>query len=160
MLELGAGAAANALPPEDVSYWRDFAARLVTGTICTLPDVDAHDAPVPAPEPAELEALAAAAPPMTGAEVITASVLDSLWTATVAAFRSELAESKASVQEFLRRRSPAWNSVVGRVRFNLAENRRDEEDVRVAVPHPCGNQKRFARDSPRSSTRSRWTRIM
>src|SRR3972149_6672165 len=66
------------------------------------------------------------APPMTGAEYITASVLESLWTETAAAFRSELAESKASVQEFLQRRSPAWH-LVGRVRFHLAENRRDDE---------------------------------
>ena len=38
---------------------------------------------------------------MTGAEYLTASVLETLWTETATAFRSELAESKASVQEFL-----------------------------------------------------------
>src|SRR4029079_13949712 len=42
------------------------------------------------------------------------------------AFRSELAKSKSSVQLFLRRKNPAWH-LVGRVHFNLAENRRDEE---------------------------------
>ena len=35
-------------------------------------------------------------------------------------------EAKLSVQEFLNGRHPAWN-LVGRVHFNLAENRRDEE---------------------------------
>ena len=108
----------------DFSYWREFAARFVT-TICTHPDLDAH-APIPAPALGELEVLAAAAPPMTGAEYITASVLETLWTATADAFRSEVAESKASVQEFLQRKSPAWH-LVGRVHFNLAENRRDDE---------------------------------
>src|SRR5438132_1198852 len=63
---------------------------------------------------------------MTGAEYITASVLERLWTEIADAFRSELAESKASVQEFLQRRSPPWH-LVGRVHFNLAENRRDDE---------------------------------
>jgi len=123
LFELGAGEVGTALPV-DFSYWRDFAARLVT-TICTHPDLDAH-APIPAPELGELEVLAAAAPPMTGAEYITASVLETLWTAITEAFRSEVAESKVSVQEFLQRKSPAWH-LVGRVHFNLAENRRDDE---------------------------------
>ena len=37
-----------------------------------------------------------------------------------------MAESKASVQEFLKGKSPAWN-LVGRVHFNLAENSKDED---------------------------------
>ncbi len=123
LLELGTAEVGTALPA-DFSYWRDFAARLVT-TVCSHPDLDAH-APIPAPAIGELEVLAAAAPPMTGAEYITASVLETFWTQITAAFRSELAESKASVQEFLQRRSPAWH-LVGRVHFNLAENRRDDE---------------------------------
>jgi hypothetical protein len=124
LLELGAAQVATTLPA-DFSYWRDFATRFVT-TICTHSDLDAHDATISAPARGELEALAAAAPPMTGAEYITASVLETLWTEIVAAFRFELAESKASVQEFLQRRNPVWH-LVGRVHFNLAENRRDDE---------------------------------
>src|SRR6266851_2021335 len=42
------------------------------------------------------------------------------------AFRRELSESKCGVQDFLKRRNPAWN-LVGRVHFNLAENRKDED---------------------------------
>ena len=79
LLELGAGEVGTALPA-DLSYWRDFAGRLVT-TICTHPDLDAHEAPIPAPALRDLEALAAAAPPMDGAEYVTASVLETLWTA-------------------------------------------------------------------------------
>ena len=56
----------------------------------------------------------------------TASVLETLWTETATAFRSELAESKTSVEAFLHRRNAAWH-LVGRVHFNLAENRRDDE---------------------------------
>lgn len=124
LLELGAAEVGTALPA-DFNYWRDFAARLVT-TVCAHPDSEAHHAAVLAPAIEELEALAAAAPPMTGAEYITASLLEALWAQIAAAFRSELAESKASVQDFLQRKSPAWH-LVGRVHFNLAENRRDDE---------------------------------
>jgi len=124
LLELGAAEVGTVLPA-DFGYWRDFAARLVTA-ICMHPDFEAHHAAIPAPAIEELEALAAAAPPMTGAEYIAASVLETLWTETAAAFRSELAESKGSVQEFLQRKSAAWH-LVGRVHFNLAENRRDDE---------------------------------
>ena len=49
-----------------------------------------------------------------------------LWTELDTAFHLELAESGESLQHFLKRRSPAWN-LVGRVYFNLAENRIDEE---------------------------------
>jgi superfamily II DNA or RNA helicase len=124
LLELGAGEVGTVLPA-DLGYWRDFAARLVT-TVCTHPDLDAQRASIPAPALGELEAHAGAAPPMNGAEYVTASVLETLWAETAGAFRSELAESKASVQEFLQRKSPAWH-LVGRVHFNLAENRRDDQ---------------------------------
>jgi len=43
-----------------------------------------------------------------------------------AAFAVELSESGSSIQDFLKRRNPAWN-LVGRVHFNLAENRRDDQ---------------------------------
>src|SRR3990172_5921682 len=102
LLELGAADVGTTLPA-DFSYWRDFAARLVTA-VCTHPDLDAHHVPIAAPPSDELKALAAAAPPMTGAEYITPSVLETLWSEIAAAFRSELAESKASVQDFLQRK--------------------------------------------------------
>ena len=123
LLQLGAGEVGTVLPA-DFSYWRDFAARLVT-TICTHPDLGTHHAPIPAPASGELEAIAAAAPPMDGAEYVTAAVLDALWADIAAALDDELAESNTSVQAFLQRRNPAWH-LVGRVHFNLAENRKDD----------------------------------
>jgi non-specific serine/threonine protein kinase len=124
LFELGVGQIGTALPP-DVSYWRDFAARLIA-SICTHPELDAHTAPMRAPALGELEALATAAPPMTGAEYLTAAVLEAIWAEIAEAFRSEFAESKMSLQAFLQRRSSTWH-LVGRVHFNLAENRRDDE---------------------------------
>ncbi len=125
LLQLGAAEVETALPPA-VAYWRDFGARYVTA-VCTQPDVESREyTPIPTPPIAELDTIACSAPPMTGAEYVTASVLRTLWDAIDAAFRSELALSKASLQDFLKSKSSAWN-LVGRVHFNLAENRRDDE---------------------------------
>jgi non-specific serine/threonine protein kinase len=94
--------------------------------VCTRADVESRGhTPIPPPIDA-LEIIASSAPPMTGAEYLTSSVLRVLWNAIDEAFRAELAESKALVQDFLQRKNPAWN-LVGRVHFNLAENRRDDE---------------------------------
>src|SRR6266436_8516444 len=49
-----------------------------------------------------------------------------LWRELGAAFGIELSESKCGVQDFLKRRNPVWN-LVGRVHFNLAENRKDPD---------------------------------
>ena len=125
LLQLGANEIGAALPPT-LSYWREFAAQYVTA-VCTLPDTGAEPAKthVPVPPNSELDQLVLAAPPMTGAEYLTAAVLSALWQELDAAFRVELSESKCGVEEFLKRRNPAWN-LVGRVHFNLAENRKDE----------------------------------
>jgi non-specific serine/threonine protein kinase len=52
--------------------------------------------------------------------------LGDLWRQTDAAFDAELAEARLPVQAFLKSRHPAWN-LLGRVHFNLAENRKDED---------------------------------
>src|SRR6266508_926663 len=126
LLQLGAGEVGTVLPPA-FGYWREFAARFVTA-VRTVPEVGGRGtlAPIPPLANEDLESLAAAAPLMTAAAYVTASVRQALWDALDTAFRSELSESNASVQEFLTRKSPAWN-LVGRVHFNLAENRTDEQ---------------------------------
>ena len=123
---LGADEVGTALPPV-LSYWREFGARYVAA-LCALPGVaeGATKPHVSIPERNELDQIATAVPPMIGAEYLTADVLADLWRGMDAAFDAELAEAKLSVQEFLKRRHPAWN-LVGRVHFNLAENRKDEE---------------------------------
>ncbi len=126
LLALGIDEMGTALPPV-LSYWREFAARYVTG-VCALPGIgeDSRKPSVPVPVDAELEGLAAAVPPMTGAEYLTEAVLADLWRGMDAAFDTQLAEADVSVEQFLKRRHSAWN-LVGRVHFNLAENRKDEE---------------------------------
>jgi non-specific serine/threonine protein kinase len=110
-----------------LSYWRELGTRYVTA-LCALPGIGEGGSKPPVPLPADgaLDGIAAAVPPMTGAEYLTVAVLADLWRAMDAAFDAELAQAKLSVQEFLKRRHPAWN-LVGRVHFNLAENRKDED---------------------------------
>ncbi len=126
LLCLGADEVGTALPPV-LSYWREVGACYVAA-LCALPGVaeGATKPRVSIPEKNELDQIATAVPPMIGAEYLTADVLADLWRSMDAAFDAELAEATLSVQEFLKRRHPAWN-LVGRVHFNLAENRKDEE---------------------------------
>src|ERR1700729_1140200 len=126
LLQLGASELGVALPSA-FSYWREFGARYVTA-LCTRADSEARSTTTHNPSPpddAELAWLSLAAPPMTGAEYLTASVLQSLWQELHIAFGLELSESNCGVQEFLKGRNSAWN-LVGRVHFNLAENRKDD----------------------------------
>ncbi|MCC6362842.1 MAG: DEAD/DEAH box helicase [Bryobacterales bacterium] len=126
LLLLGADEPGTFLPPA-FAYWREFGARYLTA-LCARQDT-ADTAPgrihIPALPDDELERLAAAAPPMTGVEYLTAAVLHDLWSSLDTAFHLELSEAECGVQDFLKRRNPAWN-LVGRVHFNLAENRKDE----------------------------------
>ena len=126
LLCLGADEVATVLPPE-LSYWREFGGRYVTA-LCAFPGVSEGRAkpPVPAPANSELEQMAFAVPPMAGAEYLTTTLLADLWNRIDAAFDAELTAAKLTVQEFLKGRHPAWN-LVGRVHFNLAENRKDED---------------------------------
>lgn len=128
LLCLGADEVGSRLPPE-LSYWREFAARYVTA-LCALPGIDASNGAakpaLPPPADEDLRELAAGAPPMAGAEYLTPAVLAELWRVLDTAFDAERAEAGLSVQAFLKSRHPAWN-LVGRVHFNLAENRKDDE---------------------------------
>jgi non-specific serine/threonine protein kinase len=63
---------------------------------------------------------------MPGAEYLNAEVLLALWDELGAAFAASLVRSGADLQTFLKGLNPAWN-LVGRVHFNLAENRHDPE---------------------------------
>jgi superfamily II DNA or RNA helicase len=126
LLLLGVDEAGTTLPPA-FTWWREFGARYVTA-LCARWEGDAaqHKPGVAAPSMQELEEVALSAPPLTGAEYLTPAVLHFLWQELDTAFRVELSESECGVQDFLKRRNPAWN-LVGRVHFNLAENRKDAD---------------------------------
>ncbi|WFU42036.1 DEAD/DEAH box helicase [Bradyrhizobium sp. CB82] len=125
LLRLGADEVETPLPPV-LSYWREFGARYVTA-LCAVSGIADRSTkpPVAVPVDSELDHMVAAVPPMMGGEYLTADLLSNLWRDMDAAFDAELADARLSVQEFLSGRHPAWN-LIGRVHFNLAENRQDE----------------------------------
>ena len=127
LLRLGAGEVGQALPPVFV-WWRDFAARYVSALCVQAAGAENSAAlpEVPPPDEADLGFLVLTAPLMPGAEYLTADILRDLWTALAAALAADLAASGTGLQEALKRLNPAWN-LVGRVHFNLAENRRDPD---------------------------------
>ncbi len=122
LLYLGTAEIGRILPPA-WAWWRDFAAGYVTALCATGDDKNIHVSP-PARE--YFVALISDAPPMMGVEYLTPDVLLTLWHEIDAALQQELAAAKISLQDFLTSRNPAWN-LVGRVHFNLAENRKDTE---------------------------------
>lgn len=122
LLYLGSTAIGRALPPA-WAWWREFAMRYVTALCTTAED---EDIAIAEPNAKELERLIDDAPPMTGAEYLTPAVLATLWDEIDSAVRHELARTGDSLQAFLRSRHPTWN-LVGRVHFNLAENRKDPD---------------------------------
>jgi len=131
LMRLGAVEVGQSLPPVFV-WWRDFAASYV-GALCVHSSGatgDARSSPtlpvVPLPTVGELAALLLTAPMMPGAEYLTADVMLALWAELSAAFAASLTVSGTDLQDFLRLLNPAWN-LLGRVHFNLAENRRDPE---------------------------------
>ena len=121
LLQLGTTAQSGSAFPPALAWWRDFGARYVTA-LRALPNTPEA---VPLPPDSILSTLVDEAPPMKGSEYLTAGVLKALWANLDAALSIELSESALSVEAFLKQRNPAWN-VVGRVHFNLAENRKDE----------------------------------
>ena len=81
MLSLGADEVWTPLPLA-LSYWRELGARYI-GKLCALPGIQQGEQKpaVPPPPESELTVMAAAIPPMTGAEYLTPAVLADLWRA-------------------------------------------------------------------------------
>jgi len=125
----------------------------------------------------ELKPLALAAPPMTGGEYLTAKILQALWHEIGAAFAIELSQSKTSIQDFLKRRNPAWNLWAGytsilpktarmsrrhsrfwqHTRTGCLHTRKSSISHRAGPPRICrrGQQGTFTLAPPSRSTRVR-----
>ncbi|HET7506040.1 MAG TPA: DEAD/DEAH box helicase, partial [Kofleriaceae bacterium] len=122
LLQLGTSEVSTALPPA-LGYWRSLAASYVAA-VCARGEDTA--APIAPPEEASLAGLAASAPPMLGGEYLDAALLAEHWSALDAAFTAALRDHGGSVGQLLASRHAAWQ-LVGRVHFNLAENRSDDD---------------------------------
>ena len=125
LLMLGATEVATTLSPA-LGFLRDLGKLFVT-RLCGVPDLEQlRGQAVVEPPQAELAALAAAVPPMVGAEYVDAALLTQWWGDLGAAFADEIGAAEGEVQDWLARQNAAWN-LVGRVCFHLAENREDDD---------------------------------
>jgi hypothetical protein len=116
LLRLGFAPAGGTLPP-DLGFWRSFALRFLAAR-CRAEVAPEFDA--------DLARLVEDAPPMRGGEYLDASALAALWRQLGRAFEAELAASGLDLDGFLAAHDSRWRHV-GRVHFNLAENRKDAE---------------------------------
>jgi hypothetical protein len=124
-LQLGVGEAGSRLPPA-FALWRAFAMRFAAA-LCAHGEAAAGETPsLLAPPPEELVELIDQAPPMQGGEYLRPEVLDALLRSMAQALVVELAETRLSLQDFLKSRDSRWR-LVGRVHFNLAENGKTKE---------------------------------
>ena len=131
LLQLGAGEVGQSLPPV-LDWWRDFAVRYVEA-VCLHGSGGGGEGPSAAilsaiapPAEAELATFVLTAPMMPGAEYLTADILRGLWVDLSIALATAFTAAGTDLQAFLKTLNPAWN-LIGRVHFNLAENRRDPE---------------------------------
>ncbi|MBX3666813.1 MAG: DEAD/DEAH box helicase [Rhodocyclaceae bacterium] len=129
LLHLGAVELGSELPAS-LAWGREIA-RLFMSRLCALPNFAQiwESAELPAPA-AELERLAQAAPPFTGAEFIAAGHLADWWQAMLAAARQEIAAEQGRVSAWLAHKHANW-TLLGRVCLHLAENR-DRPDLPFA----------------------------
>jgi len=123
VLHLGAVEVGTDLPPA-FGYFRELGHELVA-RVCAHPELESLRGRLRVDPPLDrLEAMAAATPPMKGAEYVTADALAALWREASEALAGALAKWRGPVSEWLHAQNAAW-ATVGRVCFHLAENKRD-----------------------------------
>lgn len=106
-----------------IRYWQEIARHFLT-LLCHLPP-EVQNVSIESPSTEKLNAWVLQAPPMKGAEYLTAEVLLSLWK-ELERWVSGTSIIDGGIHSFLTNRAPSWKQV-GRVCFHLAENKRDPD---------------------------------
>jgi non-specific serine/threonine protein kinase len=123
LFELAAHPSTGGLP-RHLAYWHDFAARSLTSR-CHTPGGAGDIEALPPLADQDVGQLLLEAPPMPGAEYLSADVLQRLWSDLDEWVRGEAAAA-GGLEAFLKLRAPLWQQV-GRVCFHLAENKKDPD---------------------------------
>jgi len=105
-----------------LGYWQGLAEHYLTG-LCHIPE-SADDIVVEPPSDSVLSTLLLSAPPMSGGEYLTLSVLRQIWI-SLSRWGNQAIASDGGLANFLQTHTPKWNQV-GRVCFHLAENKSNE----------------------------------
>jgi superfamily II DNA or RNA helicase len=115
-------------PPDltpGAAYWRDFTRHFISA-LRAVPNLEEQWLTLDfVPIAQELHPWLSAVPPMPGSEFIDRAALERVWGDLWIALRSSV-PAASSVADFLHAHNPAW-TLVGRVCFHLAENRKDPD---------------------------------
>ena len=123
VLHLGVAEPGTDLHPS-LEFWRDLGRMFVAGACTALDPLEPETFVHPEPDPGGLAGHAESVPPMPGAELVTAEVLERLWRDLGSVLAERARSAPGGLSGWLRQESRLWN-VVGRVCLHLAENRRD-----------------------------------
>jgi non-specific serine/threonine protein kinase len=125
LLDLGTTEVDTPLVP-DLAFVRDLGRAFVT-RLRAVPELEERRERIDVHCPVDERArLAAAVPPMPGAEYVDADWIVARWREIGRAFADEIRRHRGPVAEWLRRRHPSWQ-IVGKVCLHLAENRGDDD---------------------------------
>jgi non-specific serine/threonine protein kinase len=105
-----------------LGYWQGLAEHYLTG-LCHIPE-SADDIVVEPPSDSVFSTLLLSAPPMSGGEYLTLSVLREIWI-SLSRWGNQAVSSAGGLAIFLQTHAPQWHQV-GRVCFHLAENKSNE----------------------------------
>ncbi len=123
LLQLGTALLDTPLPPS-FAFARELARAYFTRLAALADDDTAAALPEPLPEPALLDALVAAVPPLPGAEYVDRDVLLRAWQALHAAMQAAVRAAGTTLQSWFDEHAPPYNTV-GRIVFHLAEHPAD-----------------------------------
>ncbi len=102
-------------------FWQEFSSHFLT-TLCHIPG-NTDEVVVPRLSDEEIESIVLHAPPMTGGEYLSVTMLGRIWK-SLETWVNDRAALDGGLEAFLRQHAPAWHKV-GMVCFQLAENPSD-----------------------------------
>ena len=143
VLHLGAAELGTELDPA-LGFWRDLGQQFVSSVCGALDPGDPRAFMFPEADVEVLASLAAAVPPMPGAELMSAELLAAVWGEMGEGLAAEARKRPQGIQGYLEAHDSIWN-VVGRVCFHLAENKRDPS-------HPFAFIATYARQLSKQAT--------
>jgi len=105
-----------------LGYWQGLAENYLTA-LCHIPE-SVDDIVVEPPSDSVFSTLLLSAPPMSGGEYLTLSVLREIWI-SLSRWGNQVIGSAGGLANFLQTHAPKWHQV-GQVCFHLAENKSNE----------------------------------
>lgn len=145
LFTLVAGKHSTDLSPS-LRYWRDFSCQYLSERCQLTPTDPQKPAPIEPLTATQSAHLLSSAPPMRGAEYLSAPVLQSI-RALLDSWVCEQIQLAGGLDALLAKRAPQWHQV-GRVCFHLAENKNDPD-------YPFAFMATYAPDDSSGQGRSR-----